>query len=306
MSQTLLLADDSITVQRVIELTFQDEGMRVVSVGDGRQAIEHLERDRPDIVLADVSMPEQDGYEVAAYVKHTPHLAHIPVVLMTGAFDHVDEERAKDVGCDGVLSKPFEPHMAIALVRQLLGKPPANRRANEAPASDEPSSALAAGYPFDSSTSTPAAKLDEYFDRLDEALAGDAAPGEAPPPPQGLAEVGPARDGGETAASPVTEGATVAASDATAPHLADAFSALLAEELAEAPAGTWARPAAAPGAAVTASIAVSDQLVEAVSQRVVERLSNGPLRQLMSDHVLSVAERLVREEIERIKAAARG
>jgi len=104
MPHKLLLADDSVTIQRVIELTFADEDVQVIAVGDGRQAIERIEADRPDIVLADVGMPERDGYEVAAFVKTTPHLAHIPVLLLTGAFEPVDEQRAAAVGCDGVLA----------------------------------------------------------------------------------------------------------------------------------------------------------------------------------------------------------
>jgi CheY-like chemotaxis protein len=120
MPYKLLLADDSVTIQRVIELTFADEDVIVTAVGDGRQAIERIEADRPDIVLADVGMPERDGYEVAAYVKNTPHLSHIPVLLLTGAFEPIDEQRAHEVNCDGVLAKPFEPQMVIARVRELL------------------------------------------------------------------------------------------------------------------------------------------------------------------------------------------
>src|SRR5213592_3332133 len=74
---TLLLADDSVTIQRVIELTFADEDIVVVAVGDGDQAIARLDSDPPDIVLADVGMPGRDGYEVAAYVKQSPRLNHI-------------------------------------------------------------------------------------------------------------------------------------------------------------------------------------------------------------------------------------
>jgi CheY-like chemotaxis protein len=125
MPYTLLLADDSVTIQRVIELTFADEDVQVIAVGDGKQAIERIEADRPDIVLADVGMPERDGYEVAAFVKNTPHLSHIPVLLLTGAFEPVDEKRASEVGCDGVLAKPFEPHMVIARVKKLLADAPA-------------------------------------------------------------------------------------------------------------------------------------------------------------------------------------
>ncbi len=122
MPQTLLLADDSVTIQRVIELTFADEGIRVIAVGDGQQAVDRVTADPPDIVLADTGMPEQDGYEVATFIKNDPNLAHIPVVLLTGAFEPVDGDRATKSGCDAVLVKPFEPQEVIKRVRELLGK----------------------------------------------------------------------------------------------------------------------------------------------------------------------------------------
>ena len=64
MPHKLLLADDSVTIQRVIELTFADEDVQVIAVGDGKQAINRAQQDPPDIILADVGMPERDGYEV--------------------------------------------------------------------------------------------------------------------------------------------------------------------------------------------------------------------------------------------------
>ena len=135
MPHKLLLADDSVTIQRVIELTFADEDVQVIAVGNGADAIERAQRDRPDIVLADVGMPERNGYEVAAFIKGTPHLAHIPVVLLTGAFEPVDEQRARSVGCDGVLVKPFEPQMVITRVKELLaGHQPAGMWSDPQPA----------------------------------------------------------------------------------------------------------------------------------------------------------------------------
>src|SRR5438132_8916484 len=113
MPRTLLLADDSVTIQRVIELTFADENIKVIAVGDGEQAIERMEASPPDIVLADVGMPGRSGYEVAQYMKQSPRLAHIPIILLTGAFEPVDQARAAELGCDGVLSKPFEPQLVI-------------------------------------------------------------------------------------------------------------------------------------------------------------------------------------------------
>ena len=73
--RTLLLADDSVTIQRVIELTFADEDIRVVAVADGQQAIDRSASQRPDIVLADIGMPEASGYEVAQFVRAQPALA---------------------------------------------------------------------------------------------------------------------------------------------------------------------------------------------------------------------------------------
>src|SRR5438105_3297535 len=122
MTHKLLLADDSVTIQRVIELTFAEEDIKVIAVGDGQAAIDRLEANPPDIVLADVDMPKRDGYEVAAYVKSRPKLAHIPVVLLTGAFEPIDQARAEAAGSSDVLAKPFEPQMVINRVKQLLGR----------------------------------------------------------------------------------------------------------------------------------------------------------------------------------------
>jgi CheY-like chemotaxis protein len=122
VAHTLLLADDSVTIQRVIELTFADEDVQVVAVSDGDEAIARLNKTPPDIVLADVGMPGKNGYEVAQHIKSTPRLSHIPVVLLTGAFEPIDQAKAAAVGCDGVLAKPFEPQLVIGRVKELLSK----------------------------------------------------------------------------------------------------------------------------------------------------------------------------------------
>lgn len=123
MPHHLLLADDSVTIQRVIKLTFADEDVDVMTVGDGDQAVAAIDNAPPDIVLADVAMPGRSGYDVAQHIRDTPRLAHIPVVLLTGAFEPVDEARASQVGCDAVLAKPFEPELVISRVRELLSRP---------------------------------------------------------------------------------------------------------------------------------------------------------------------------------------
>jgi CheY-like chemotaxis protein len=122
MGKKILLADDSITIQKVIELTFSDEDFDVVTVGNGRLALEKVQELRPDIVLCDIIMPEKDGYEVCDFIKRNAGLSHVPVLLLTGAFEPFDQERAARVGCDGFLAKPFEPQTLIAKVKDLLAQ----------------------------------------------------------------------------------------------------------------------------------------------------------------------------------------
>jgi CheY-like chemotaxis protein len=147
MGKKILLADDSITIQKVIELTFSDEDFEVVTVGNGRLAIERVQDVRPDIVLCDIIMPEKDGYEVCDFVKKNPALSQIPVLLLTGAFEPFDQERAVRVGSDGFLAKPFEPQTLIAKVKELLNQAAsragAGRPAAASPASPPPVAAPA-------------------------------------------------------------------------------------------------------------------------------------------------------------------
>jgi CheY-like chemotaxis protein len=186
---TLLLADDSVTIQRVIELTFADEDINVVAVSDGDQAIERLDAAPPDIVLADIGMPGKNGYEVAQYVRQSPKLSHIPVVLLTGAFEPVDQARASQAGCDGVLAKPFEPQLVIGRVKDLLAR--GRNAAGSSDASVPPAVAPAeppasATVPSSASAEPP---LDDYFDRLDAAFSTLNPP--APPAPPAVPVAAP-------------------------------------------------------------------------------------------------------------------
>lgn len=115
----ILLADDSATIQKVVALTFSDEGIEVVAVGDGRSAVEYLEgsaAEPPDIVLADIHMPPPNGYELCERIKGDPRFQHIPVVLLIGTFEPFDEAEARRVGADDIVSKPFQS------IRDLMGK----------------------------------------------------------------------------------------------------------------------------------------------------------------------------------------
>jgi CheY-like chemotaxis protein len=309
----LLLADDSVTIQRVVELTFSGEDVQVVTVGDGEQAIARIPIERPDIVLADIGMPKRSGYDVAAFVKGRPDLSHIPVLLLAGAFEPVDDVRAQQVKCDGVLVKPFEPQQVVARVRELVER--GKQKAMPAFAAESPS---------------PPAKLDDYFQGLDAALAGldnttetrramppeleDFRASDVPTLEKLLAST-PMRDAGSAAevsyASPIAPSMMDAISGhtrnaesapATLPAdggnvILDAFHALLAMEQGEPKPATRAHAPAAPAA-------ITDELVDEVTRRVLQRLAPNAARDLVRQVVAEVAERLIREEIARIKAAA--
>lgn len=112
----LLLADDSITIQKVVNLTFADEGIDVTAVGDGNAAMEKFVESTPDIVMVDVNMPGVDGYKICEIIKQDEETKHIPVILLVGSFEPFDEEEALRVGADDYLTKPFQS------IRQLVGK----------------------------------------------------------------------------------------------------------------------------------------------------------------------------------------
>ncbi len=124
MGRKILLADDSITIQKVVNLTFSDEGIEVITVGNGELAVRKMNEVRPDIVLADVYMPGKSGYEVCEYVKTNPQFAHIPVLLLVGAFEPFDPVEAVRVKADGHLTKPFESRALVATVSKLLSNAP--------------------------------------------------------------------------------------------------------------------------------------------------------------------------------------
>ena len=112
----LLLADDSITIQKVVNLTFADEGIEVISVGDGDSAMIKINESAPDLILADVNMPGLNGYQICEKIKQNAATQRIPVILLVGSFEPFDEAEAYRVGADDYLTKPFQS------IRQLVSK----------------------------------------------------------------------------------------------------------------------------------------------------------------------------------------
>lgn len=120
MSNKLLLADDSITIRKVVGIIFANEDYTLSVVDNGKAALEKAREIIPDVILADVLMPGNTGYEVCAEVRSDPALKHIPLLLLTGAFEPFDEEKARQSGADDFISKPFESQQLIEKVKNLI------------------------------------------------------------------------------------------------------------------------------------------------------------------------------------------
>lgn len=300
MTRTLLLADGSVTIQRVMELTFAHEDIRVTTVSDGRKAIQTLETEQPDVVLADVDLPEVDGYALAAHMRRVPRLKDVPVLLLAGAFEPVDQQRARDVGSDGVIIKPFEPQVVVTRVKELIdqrdraapGKgpqpaespAPARPVAVPAPAQEAPRVANAEPFPRPAAAPEPAPAPVAETPAAPEPL-------ELPTRPiwdvRGSVAQGPAPAVAPLPIPPMPAQAAAPVQPPAAPRvtLANAFTALLAAE--------QSMPGPAP-----ASVALSEASIEDAVRRVLVRMTDDLVRRIVVD----TAERLIREEIERIKA----
>ncbi len=118
--KTILLADDSITIQKVVELTFSEGDYQVICVSNGTEALKKIREVRPSVALLDIIMPEKNGYEVCEELKKDPATADIAVLLLTGTFEPFDEKRAAAVGAAGHLTKPFESHALVSRVDELI------------------------------------------------------------------------------------------------------------------------------------------------------------------------------------------
>jgi CheY-like chemotaxis protein len=252
-----------------------------------------MEIESPDIVLVDVEAPEVDGYGVAAHVKQSPKLREVPVLLLAGAFEPVDEARAALVGCDGVLVKPFEPQQLVARVKALLDRPagsdaPADAASDEADRDDAESvvtpfrahAGRSAGDAVGGAAGPAAAALHARD------LADEVEPEPLEPPTRPVWELGLPTPIPQAAPQPhVAEPPAAPAAGATsAVSLVNAFSALLAEQSAR-------QAGVAP--------VVSEASVEDAVRRVLVRMTDDLVRRL----VVETAERLIREEIEKIKAS---
>ena len=119
MTLRLLVADESVTMQKMVRLAYATEDAEIEAVFNGDAALDILYEFRPDVILAAVSMPGYNGYEVCELIRQDPEFATLPVILLAGAFDPFDEEEAVRVEASGHLTKPFDTSEMIEMIERL-------------------------------------------------------------------------------------------------------------------------------------------------------------------------------------------
>ena len=126
-SLTLLLADDSITIQKVVGIIFGSDDYTLHVVDNGRDAIRRAAELLPDILLIDAVMGDMDGYQVSEAIRKNPALSGKPILLLCGSFDPYNDEKGRAAGIDDHLVKPFESQQLIAKVEELHRRGRSNR-----------------------------------------------------------------------------------------------------------------------------------------------------------------------------------
>lgn len=276
MTKTILLADDSVTIQKVVELTFMDEDFRVTAVSNGAEAIAHLGEMQPDVVIADVHMPGAGGFEVCRRSKEL--YPSVPVLLLVGTFEGFDSDEAMRCGADGHLKKPFDSQELMRRVRELASAP---SRSVPVPSVSPELAAEAA----DANDIYAAAPIGEVWEPLDDGLPAIELAPEAP------AEAAPA------------------ALEAFEPaEMSTRFVPPQATREPVAPPAVEPVFAAEPGngaaaAATVAGAALSDADVDRIARRMLELVGDKAVRDVAWEVVPDLAEVLLKSRIRELESS---
>jgi CheY-like chemotaxis protein len=314
MAKTILLADDSLTIQKVVELTFMDQDYAVVAVGDGGAALARWADSRPDLVIADVHMPGADGYEVCRQVKRSR--PGTPVLLLVGTFETFDEAQAQACGANGHLKKPFDSQELFRLVERLIAENPARPAPAPAPVFEAPAPVFEAPAPvFEAPAAfAPAA-----------APAFAPAPVFAPPAPVPAAPLPAAPEFAFSMApepiAPLYEPAAYEpAAYEPATYEPASFAPAPFEAAAYPPAASFEPPAAAaaapvaaapiapapvalpPLAAPSADFSLSAADVDRIARRVVELIGERAIKDIAWEVVPDLAEVVIKERLRELES----
>jgi CheY-like chemotaxis protein len=291
MAKRILLADDSVTIQKVVELTFMDEDYEVVAVSNGDEALTRLAELQPDLVIADVHMPGASGYEVCRQAKQWR--ASTPVLLLVGTFEPFQEDEARRSGADAYIKKPFDSQELLRRAEELI--------------------AAASQYAPTEVTTTPSDEMDAWRAPEPDAAPEDrdlygaeGAPIDEPSGPLG-GHVMP--DEMVLEASPWTEAEEGEAAISGAPALPQPVPSYDEPTVSMPRASSPATPpaaAVAPAAPATANGSLSEGDVDRIARRVVELLGERLVREVAWEVVPDMAELVIKDRLRELERQLEG
>ena len=116
--QCILVVDDSATVRKLVSMTMEKQGYRVVTAADGFEAAACLRKLLPDLILLDITMPGMDGYQVCRLIRQQPETSKVPVVMLSGKDGFFDKIRGRLAGSTEYVTKPFKPERLVQVAKK--------------------------------------------------------------------------------------------------------------------------------------------------------------------------------------------
>ena len=271
MPTKILLADDNVTIEKVITLTFANQDVQLEAVTRGENALEKVRSYCPDIVLADVALPGLSGYDLSAQIKEDPQHCHVPVVLLIGTFEEFDENRAHQARSDAQLAKPFDTQELIHTVSSLVGTDLGQDPSEE-------------GMPINRSSNAGAAPSPLVSPRTRESFLGSERVLDLFESTQGVA------------------GADLQSAANRAGLAFDPHSERSASQAAAAPPpGMGSHVIPFPGAKDTVDsiqVQLDDEILDQIAARVLEKTSRDVVREVAWEVVPEMAESILRQYLE--------
>ena len=120
MNYKILVADDSPSIQKLIQMSFPDTEFEIFPFSDGQEVLDSLSQINPDAILLNLSLPERDGYELGEHIKNQEALSQVPLILIKEAFEPLDKERLNTFEYDQLIQKPFDSDALVQRVRILI------------------------------------------------------------------------------------------------------------------------------------------------------------------------------------------
>ncbi len=131
--ETILIVDDEDHIVELARMYLEQDGFYVQAAPDGAQAVEMITQHPPALIVLDLMLPQVDGWEICRWVRSTPQIADLPIIMLTARDDDVDKIVGLELGADDYVTKPFNPRELVARVRAILRRIHRQARSGEAP-----------------------------------------------------------------------------------------------------------------------------------------------------------------------------